>query len=215
MPASRIPARAAKAAASPASRRMETTLIHGNAQERFPYGATLPPVVYSASFAYDSAEAMEEVFAGRQEGPVYSRLGNPSVEALEARITAACDARGTVAVASGMAAVALALLGLLKSGDELIASRLLFGGTYTLFTKTFPSLGITVHLVNPERPDEARALVNERTRAVFLEALANPAMTVPDLAAWRALCDPHGLALVLDATLLTPVLYHQIGRAHV
>ena len=188
-------------------RHMETTLIHGDSQEHYPHGATLPPVMYSASFAYDSAEAMEEVFAGRQEGAVYSRIANPSVQALETRITAACAARGTVALASGMAAVTLALLGLLKAGDELIASRLLFGGTYTLLHKTFAGLGITVHSVNPEQPGEAAALVNARTRAVYLEAIANPAMTVPDLAGWRALCDRHGLALVLDATLLTPVLY--------
>lgn len=186
---------------------LDTTLVHGKQNQNWEQGATLPPVVFSASFQQESAEAMADVFQGRQDGMIYSRLGNPTVDALEQRITDVCDARGTLALASGMSAVTLALLGFLKAGDELLASSLLFGGNYTLFTKTFKDLGITVHLVDPTRPGLAEGLVNERTKGVFLEAIANPAIVVPDFSTWRALCNKHGLVLVADATLLSPYLF--------
>lgn len=191
---------------APPRRHPDTTLVHGRRRRVWEGGATLPPVVHSTAFAHESAEAMEAVFAGREPGFVYSRLQNPSVQALEERVTDICDARGTLAVASGMSAVTLGLLGLLKAGDELIAARNLFSGTYTLFTRTLADLGVTVHLIDPRRPEQAAALINERTRGIYLEAIANPTTVVPDLAAYRALCDAHGLPLLLDATLITPAL---------
>ncbi|MDH5752566.1 MAG: PLP-dependent transferase [Deltaproteobacteria bacterium] len=189
-------------------RHIDTRLVHGTERESWPDGATLPPVVYSSAFAYETAGEMEEVFSGRREGMVYSRLANPTVGDLEKRVTQACGARGAVAMSSGAAAIAMSLLALAKSGDELIASRLLFGGTYTLFTKTLADLGVKVHLVDPSDPAAAESLVGPATRAVFLEAIANPSMSVPDIHAWRKFCDSHGLALVLDATLLTPYLFN-------
>ncbi|HKI99500.1 MAG TPA: PLP-dependent transferase [bacterium] len=186
---------------------IETTLVHGAAGTGGEPGATLPPVTLSTSFAHGSAEEMEAAFAGHNEAPLYSRLQNPTVAALEQRVTEACGASGAVAVASGMTAISLGLLTLLQAGDELIASPYLFGGTYTLLTRTLAELGITTHFVDPREPGQAEALIGPRTRAVFLEAIANPAMIVPSFRAWRALCDAHGLALLVDATLLTPCLY--------
>jgi O-acetylhomoserine (thiol)-lyase len=185
---------------------IETTLVHGTGNAETT-GPTLPPVTLSTAFVHGSAEEMEAAFAGRSEAPLYSRLSNPTVAALEQRIADACGAPGAVAVASGMTAIALGLLTLLKAGDELIASPYLFGGTYTLLTRTLADLGITTHFADPREPARAEAMIGPRTRAVFLEAIANPAMVVPPFKAWRALCDAHGLALLVDATLLTPCLY--------
>lgn len=186
---------------------LDTTLVHGAAPEAGRSGPTLPPIAFSTAYDHGSAEQMAAAFAGESDAHVYSRLQNPTVEALEQRITEACGAAGTLALASGMSAVSLTLLSVLRSGDEVIASSYLFGGTYALFTRTLAELGITTHFVEPRDPAAAEALIGPRTRAVFLEAIANPAMIVPDFAAWRRLCDRHGLALVVDATLLTPVLY--------
>lgn len=194
-------------AANRRGRHIETTLVHGVAAAGGYGGATLPPVTLSAAFEHASAEAMEAAFAGDEEAPVYSRLQNPTVEALERRISEACGAAGTVAVASGMTAISLGLLTVLQAGSEIVASPYLFGGTYTLLDRVLGELGITVRFADPREPAQAEALIGARTRAVFLEAIANPAMVVPDFGAWSRLCDAHGLPLLLDATLLTPYLY--------
>ena len=186
---------------------LETRLIHGIAAPKNENGATITPIYYSTAFEHDSAESMERIFQGKEDGFVYTRLRNPTVAALESRFAAVCNARGVVAAASGMSAIALALLALLKSGDELIAGRFLHGSVYTLFDKSFRELGITVHFIDPRHPEEAAARFNDRTRAVFLEALANPAMVVPDIRAFSRLCREHGVPLIADATLLTPCAF--------
>ena len=185
---------------------LDTTLVHGSGREGA-YGATLPPVTYSTAYDHATAEEMEAIFAGKAQGLVYSRLQNPTVAALEQRIALACGAAGALAVASGMSAISLTLQALLRQGDSVLASPNLFGGTYTLLARTLPEFGITTQFIDPADPASAEAHIGPGTRAVFLEAIANPAMVVPDFAAWRRLCDRHGLVLLVDATLLTPVLF--------
>lgn len=186
---------------------IETRLIHGSADAPSADGATLPPLVYSTAFAHESAEAMEAVFADKQPGHLYSRLQNPTVQEFEARITDACGARGTLAVASGMSAITMGLLAMLKAGDAIVSGRYLFGGTHTLFQRTLPGLGITTEYFDPREPKAAAELITPQTKVVFLEAIANPAMVVPDFSAYRDLCERHGIPLVVDASLLTPVLF--------
>jgi len=99
------------------------------------------------------------------------------------------------------------LLNFLRSGDEVLASPFLFGGSYTLFTKTLPDLGIKTHFIDPTTPESWEAALTPATRAVFVEAIANPALVVPDFPALRAFCDRHHLPLLVDGTLLTPYLY--------
>ncbi len=187
-------------------RKFETILIHGAVTRREEGGATLPPLHFSTAFEHESAEFMEEVFADQQEAPNYSRLQNPTVERLEQRITDVCRARGTLAVASGMSAISLGLTALLKPGDELVASRYLFGGTYTLFDRTMREMGIETRFFDPRHPEAAEELITSRSKALFLEAIANPAMVVPDFSAYRKICRAKGLPLLVDATLITPYL---------
>ena len=170
-------------------------------------GATLPPLVYSTAFAHRSAEEMEAVFLDKRPGNLYSRLQNPTVQELEERITDACDARGTLAVASGMSAITLGLLAMLKAGDKIVSSRYLFGGSYTLFQDTLPGLGISTEYFDPLEPKAAEELITANTKAVFLEAIANPAMVVPDFSVYREICEEHGIPLVVDASLITPYLF--------
>ena len=187
-----------------ANRRLTTLLIHGKHSVRELHGETVPPVSFSAAFEHASAEDLEAVFAGKQEGFLYSRLQNPTVQLLEQRITEVCQGQGALAVATGMSAITLGLLGLAQAGDEIIAGNQLFGGTFTLLNRTLPALGITTHFVPPHSPEGLDGLVKPNTRAVLLEAIANPAMTVPDFAQWRAFCQRHNLPLLIDATLITP-----------
>jgi len=182
-----------------------TLLVHGPRTSQ-PYRATLPPVALSTAFEYPSAEAMEAVFAHKEDGYAYSRLSNPTVAALEERITAISGARGTIAVASGMSAVALALLGLVQSGDHLVAGKHSFGGSYTLLNDTFSRLGIRTTWVDARNGDDVRRAIAPETRAVLVEAIANPAMVVPDFDAIRKHCAAARIPLLVDATLVTPLL---------
>ncbi len=186
---------------------METRLIHGVEGYGQSSGPTLPPVYYSTAFKHGSAQGMAEAFQVPDSGGIYSRLQNPTVEELEQRVTDAMGALGTLAVASGMSAIMLGLVALLKSGDEIVAGRYLFGGTYTFFEKTLAGMGIRTRYFDPREPEGAEELITKNTKAVFLEAIANPAMVVPDFAAYRKICDAHGLPLLVDATLLTPCLF--------
>ncbi|MCZ6730454.1 MAG: aminotransferase class V-fold PLP-dependent enzyme [SAR324 cluster bacterium] len=186
---------------------IETTLIHGVPGPPDGYGATLPPLVYSTAFEHDSAEDMEAVFMDRQPGHIYSRLQNPTVQKFEERISATLAARGTLAVASGMSAITLGLLAMLKAGDEIAVGKYLFGGSYSLFTRTLPDLGITAQFFDPRSPEAAAELITPKTKGVFLEAVANPAMVVPDFSAYREICEGAGIPLLADASLLTPYLF--------
>jgi len=188
-------------------RRLETLLVHGANNKVEDAGATMSPVHFSIAFEHESAEALEEVFADRQPGMIYARLQNPTVQRLEDRITDVCEARGTLAVATGMSAITLGLLSLLRTGDEILVGRYLFGGTYVLFETTLKEMGITAKYFDPRNPEEAEALITPNTRAVFLEAISNPSIVVPDFSRYRALCDAEGMPLLVDASLLTPALY--------
>ena len=189
------------------ARHLETLLVHGRWEEVDGDRPTLPPIHLTTAHDFASAERMEAIFARREEGHYYSRMSNPTVEALERRITDSCGAAGTLALASGMSAIMLGMMNMLRAGDEMIASPCLFGGTYTLFARVLSGLGIVTHFADPSDPAAWEALIGPNTRALFTEAVANPAMVVPDFAALRALADRHGLPLVVDATLLTPYLY--------
>lgn len=183
----------------------DTLLVHG-APKSYPYRATMPPVVLSTAFEHPSAEDMEAIFAHEQEGHVYSRLSNPTVAELEERITALCAARGTVAVASGMSAAHLALLAIAGAGDHVVAGNQLFGGTYRLLSSTLQGLGIETRWVDARNAAQLHAAITSNTRAVLVEAIANPAMVVPNFDAIREICGAARVPLIVDATLVTPLL---------
>ena len=188
--------------------RLETLLVHG--AEPGPGDnvgtPTLPPVQYSTAFYHETAESLEQAFKGVGDTVYYSRMRNPTVQALEQRMAQACRAPSAVATTTGMAAISTTLMAMLKTGDELIAGPHLFGGSYALFTKTLVDFGITVRFADPTDVGSVAALINDKTRGVYVEAIANPQMTVPDFPGLKALCAEHGLPLLVDATLLTPVL---------
>ncbi len=181
----------------------ETLLIHGGL-EPGPAGATTVPIVQSSAFAYDSADALEDVFRGRRPGQVYTRIGNPTTESLEKRLTLLEDGIAGIVTASGMAAISTAVLTILRSGDEILSSSSVFGGTFSLFRDTLSSYGIGVRFVDPTDLKAVREGVGERTRLLFVETIGNPKMDVPDIAALAEIAREAKIPLMLDATVTTP-----------
>ena len=165
-------------------------------------GATQFPVHLSSAFAYPDSGSLAAVFSGTGFGHVYSRISNPTVSAFEQRLAALEGGIGAIAFASGMAAVSGALLGLLSQGDNLVSSRRLFGGTWSLFRETLPRLGIETRLVDEQDPSAVRAAIDSRTRALFTESVSNPAVAVPDLEAWGSIAREAGVPLVVDNTCM-------------
>ena len=175
----------------------------------FASGATLPPVFQVSAFAHESMERLEQVFAYRKPGFVYTRVGNPTVAAFENRVNALEGGAGAVACSSGMAAVSQLFLNLLSSGDEVIVSEQLYGGTIQL-DAFLSNLGITARAVPRLVPSELCRAVNERTRLVFGEVIGNPGLDVMDIASASGWCRLHGLPLAVDATMATPYLVRPI-----
>jgi O-acetylhomoserine (thiol)-lyase len=187
------------------SLRFDSLLVHGGL-EPGPAGATSVPIVQSSSFAYETAEALEDVFRGRAVGQVYTRLGNPTTEALERRLALLEGGGAAIATASGMAAITTAIMTIVRAGDEILASSSLFGGTFSLFRDTLSPFGVTVRFVDPLDLDGFWAAINDRTRLLFVETVGNPKLDVPDIPALAKIAHDAGLPLIVDATVTTPCL---------
>jgi len=183
----------------------DSLLIHGGL-EAGPAGATAVPIVQSSAFAYASAEGLEDVFRGRAAGQVYTRLGNPTSEALERRLAILEGGGAAIATASGMAAITTAVLTILRAGDEILSSSSLFGGTFSLFRDTLSNYGITARFVDPLDLDGFRDAINERTRLLFVETIGNPKLDVPDVPALAHIAHEAGLPLMVDTTVTSPYL---------
>lgn len=163
-----------------------------------PHNAVGVPIYATAAYGFADLEDGAHKFATNQ-GYTYTRLQNPTVAALEARITALEGALGAVCLASGQAASFAGLLALVRAGDEVVASPGLFGGTVGLLNQVFGLMGVRVHFVAPEVA-AVQAALNEKTRAVFVEVLGNPSLELPDLQGLAELCEAHRVALVVDNT---------------
>lgn len=185
--------------------RFDSMLIHGG-EEPGPAGATSIPIVQSSSFAYATAEGLEDVFRGRAIGQVYTRIGNPTTEALEKRLALLEGGGSAIATASGMAAITTAVLTILRAGDEILSSSSLFGGTFSLFRDTLSNYGISARFVDPLDLDGFRGAINERTRLLFVETIGNPKLDVPDVPALARIARQAGIPLMVDSTVSTPYL---------
>ena len=184
----------------------ETLAIHAGQIPDAAVGARALPIYQTTSFVFDSADHAASLFNLQTFGNVYSRLGNPTVAALEERIAALEGGRAAVATASGMAAEALALMTILQSGDHVVAAGALYGGTVTMLSVNLAKFGIEASFVDAARPEAFAAAMRPNTRAVFAESLGNPSLAVLDIAAVAAVAHAHGVPLVVDNTVPSPFL---------
>ncbi|WP_069998069.1 O-acetylhomoserine aminocarboxypropyltransferase/cysteine synthase family protein [Cellulosilyticum sp. I15G10I2] len=187
----------------------QTKLIHGNWQGDDKTGATNVPIYYSNAFAHQSAKELENIFIGRDAGYVYSRIANPSVEVFEKRIAAIEGGVAAVATASGMSAIYLTLMNLLKPGDEIISSSGVFGGTYNLL-KNLQDYHIHVKFLDNLDAAVLKHEVSEKTKVVFAETIGNPKLDVLDIEAVGEVCREQSIIFIVDATITPPYLIKPI-----
>lgn len=190
----------------------ETKQIHIGQEKADPAtGARAVPIYASASFVFDDCRHAEDLFALRDSGNIYGRLTNPTEEVFEKRIAALEGGTAALATASGAAAITYAFQALAKTGEHIVASKRIYGGTYNLLAHTLPlTSGITATFVDPEEEGAFEAAIQENTKAVFTETLGNPNSNVADLEALSEIAHRHGIPLVVDSTFATPYLVRPI-----
>ncbi len=185
----------------------ETLAVHAGQEDVDPTtNSRAVPIYQTTSYVFDSSEHAADLFALRTPGNIYTRIMNPTQSVFEARVNALEGGVGALATASGAAAITYAVLNLASAGDNIVATSTLYGGTYALFAHTLPQFGIETRFVDPDSPDDLARHVDDRTRLVFGETIANPQISVLDLDAWSAAAHAHGLPLIIDNTVATPYL---------
>jgi O-acetylhomoserine (thiol)-lyase len=189
----------------------ETLAIHAGQIPDAATGARALPIYQTTSFVFDSADHAAALFNLQTFGNVYSRLSNPTVAALEERVAALEGGRAAVAAASGMAAEAMALMTLLKSGDHVVAAGALYGGSVTMLAVSLAKFGIETSFVDARSPEAFAAAMRPHTRAVYAESLGNPSLAVLDIPAVAEVAHAHGVPLVIDNTVPSPFLCNPIA----
>jgi methionine-gamma-lyase len=172
-----------------------------------PIRALSTPIFMSSTFAFKDADEGAAIFAGEVDGYVYTRIGNPTVTALENEIAYLEGAEAGAAFASGMAASATTILALARAGDNIVASNTLYGGTHSLFSENMPRVGIEVREVDARDLSNVERAADDRTKAIFIETPANPTMVVLDIEGCAKIAKARGIDLIVDNTFPTP--YYQ------
>lgn len=188
-------------------RQLATRAVH--AGSKTPESSTRPkvPPIYAASvFAFSHLDLIDEVYQGESSGYVYSRISNPGPQLLEEAVASLEQSEAALAYGSGMGAIAVSIISEVKTGDHIVATQVLYGGTYSLFHTELPKFGITTTFVDSNDLDAVAAAIQPNTKILFVETISNPLMEVADLAGLAELAHSHGLKLYVDNTFASPVL---------
>ena len=190
--------------------KLETQCIHAGTQPDPVTNARAIPIYRTSSYVFNSTEHAANLFALRELGNVYTRLMNPTQDALEQRVATIEGGAAALALASGTAAVFNSINNICRAGDEIVSADNLYGGTYTMFNDIFPQFGYKTHFVDPNEPENFAAAITPKTKALFCETLSNPACDVADVEAIAEIAHAHGIPLIIDSTFTTPVLQKSI-----
>ncbi|MBP3974291.1 O-acetylhomoserine aminocarboxypropyltransferase/cysteine synthase family protein [Pseudoxanthomonas spadix] len=188
----------------------ETIAVHGGYSPDPTTRAVAVPIYQTVAFAFDSTQHGADLFDLKVPGNIYSRIMNPTNEVLEQRMAALEGGIGALALASGQAAVTYAIQTIAEVGDNIVSSSALYGGTYNLFAHTLPQFGISTRFADYRDPQAFAGLIDERTKAVFVESIGNPRGNITDIEAVAAIAHAHGVPLIVDNTVATPYLLRPI-----
>jgi len=190
--------------------RFETVSVHGGYSPEPTTKSAAVPLYQTVAYAFDNAQHGADLFDLKVPGNIYTRIMNPTQDVLEKRVAALEGGIAALAVASGQAAVTYAILTIAETGDNIVSSSALYGGTYNLFAHTLPQYGITTRFADHRDPKSFEPLIDAKTKAIFVESLGNPAGNVTDIAAIAAIAHKHGVPLIVDNTVPTPYLSRPI-----
>ena len=196
--------------------RFETLALHAGYDPDPTTGSRAVPIYQTTSYRFRDADHAASLFALKEFGNIYTRIMNPTNDVFEKRIAALEGGVAALAVASGQAAETLTLLSILRSGEELVSASSIYGGTYNLFKVTLPRLGINTKFVEINNLAEVSAAIGPKTKAIFVESLANPRLDVPDIEGLAEIANRAGIPLIVDNTAATPLLLNPIKHgAHI
>ncbi len=191
-------------------RRLATLALHAGQAPDPATTAAATPIYATSSYVFKNTQHAADLFALRESGNIYSRLMNPTNDALEKRLAALDGGAAGLAFASGQAAITAAVLTLVHSGQNFISSTSLYGGTWTLFTQTFKKLGIEARFFDPDHPETIQSLIDDKTRLVYFESVGNPKNDVPDFEKIAGISHRNRIPVIVDNTVLTPALLRPI-----
>lgn len=186
--------------------KFETQSVHAGYSPDPTTKAVAVPIYQTAAYAFDSAQHGADLFDLKVAGNIYTRIMNPTNDVLEKRLAALEGGIAALALASGQAAVTYAIQTIAEAGDNIVSSTALYGGTYNLFAHTFPQYGITTRFADHLNPDSFEPLIDDKTKAIFVESLGNPQGNVTDIARIADIAHRHGIPLIVDNTVATPYL---------
>ena len=188
----------------------ETVAVHAGYSPDPTTKAVAVPIYQTVSYAFDSTQHGADLFDLKVAGNIYTRIMNPTTDALEKRVAAMEGGIGALAVASGMTAIHYAIQTITSAGDNIVSTSTLYGGTYNLFAHTFPQMGIEVRFADYRDPASFAALIDERTKAIYCESVGNPLGNVTDVPALAEIARRHGIPLIVDNTVPSPYLLRPI-----
>lgn len=191
----------------PESYHLDTLAVHAGHTPDSDTLARAVPIYQTTSYLFRDTEHAARLFALEEFGNTYTRLMNPTTEVLEKRLAAMEGGVGALATSSGMAAITTAVLNICRSGRNVVSSSSLYGGTYTLFSQTFPKLGIDVTFVDPTNPQNFADAIKDNTRLLYIESIGNPKNDVPDYEQVAQIAHNNGIPLICDNTVTTPILF--------
>jgi O-acetylhomoserine (thiol)-lyase len=190
--------------------KFETLCLHAGQSPDPATNARAVPVHRTASYVFDSTEHAADLFSLKEPGNIYTRIMNPTQDQLETTLASLEGGAAALALSSGTSAVYYAIINICSAGDEIVSANNLYGGTYTMFDAILPQFGIHTRFVDAREPKNFAPAINERTRAIYIEAIGNPVLEVVDIEAIAEIARAHNLPLIVDATFATPYLLRSI-----
>ena len=190
--------------------KLETLAVHAGYSPDPTTKAVAVPIYQTTSYAFDNTQHGADLFDLKVQGNIYTRIMNPTQDVLEKRVAALEGGIAGLALASGQAAITYAIMTIAEAGDNIISSSTLYGGTYNLFAHTLPQYGINVRFVDYRDPDSFEKLIDEKTKAVYVESIGNPLGNITDIEKFATIAHKHGIPLIVDNTVPSPYLLRPI-----
>lgn len=187
--------------------KFDTLQIHGGYDKNFGNATCAVPIYMTSAYNFKNTKQAKDLFSLEEEGNIYTRISNPTVDVLEKRIAQLEGGVGALCLSSGHSAIVTAILNIASYGDEIVSASTLYGGTYNLFTNTFKKFGIKVNLVNPDDPNNFEKATTEKTKAYFVETIGNPNANVADISKIASLAQKNNVPLIVDSTFTPPCLF--------